>query len=131
MRNPFAAVLDRPSVSDPSGASPHVQLIVAASLPVSFGTSRRIIETTSSAPCSIALTVASTTAVGIVLVNLRLRRSSPSTMTSPRSNAAFARERDELAVNFVLYISDIERFSGAHVPKHPVRGYQPGIGRVA
>ncbi|MBA8822316.1 hypothetical protein FHW00_004682 [Ochrobactrum sp. P6BSIII] len=52
-------------------------------------------------------------------------------MTSPRRYAAFARERDELAVNFVLYISDIERFSGTHIPKHPVRGNQPRIGRVA
>jgi hypothetical protein len=52
-------------------------------------------------------------------------------MTSPRSYATFARERDELAVNFVLYISDIERFSGTHIPKHPVRGYHPSIGRVA
>src|SRR5690606_34209232 len=52
-------------------------------------------------------------------------------MTSPRSYATFARERDELAVNFVLYISDIERFSGAHIPKHPVRGNHPSVGRVA
>jgi len=36
-----------------------------------------------------------------------------------------------LAVNFVLYISDIERFPGAHIPKHPVSGYHPSVGRVA
>jgi len=52
-------------------------------------------------------------------------------MTSPRSYATFARERDELAVNFVLYISDIERFSGSNIAKHPVRGYQARVGRVA
>jgi len=52
-------------------------------------------------------------------------------MTSPRRYATFARERDKLAVNFVLYISDIERFSGAHISKHPVRGNHPSVGRVA
>lgn len=52
-------------------------------------------------------------------------------MTSPSRYATFARERDELAVNFVLYISDIKRFSGSHIPKHPVSRNQPGIGRIA
>uniref|UniRef100_A0A193SCX9 Uncharacterized protein n=1 Tax=biofilter metagenome TaxID=1070537 RepID=A0A193SCX9_9ZZZZ len=74
-----------------------------------------------------ALIVTSKTAWGIVLVNFRFRRSRPSTMTSPRCYAAFACERNKLAVGFPLDIANVESDVSTSVTNPEICGYQPCI----